>query len=77
MHEVERKNVTEKKAIARPQLKYERERRGWALEYVATLINCPDPRTIARWERGAISPSPRYRQVLCETFGKDAEELGL
>ena len=74
---MERKNWIEKKVISKPRLKYERERRGWTLEYVATLINCPDTRMIARWERGVISPSPRYRQSLCELFEKSAEELGL
>ena len=74
---MERKSQTRKRAISRPRLKYERERRGWTLEYVATLINCPDPHMIIRWERGTTSPSPRYRQALCEIFGKDAEELEL
>lgn len=73
---MESKNPSEKKALSRSQLKYERERRGWSLAYVATQVNCPDPHMIGRWERGVISPSPRYRQALCELFGKDAEELG-
>jgi transcriptional regulator with XRE-family HTH domain len=76
MQQVERKSPVEKRTPARPQLKYERERRGWTLEHVAAQIDCPDPHMIARWERGIISPSPRYRQALCELFGKDAEELG-
>jgi transcriptional regulator with XRE-family HTH domain len=63
-------------ASTRSELKYERERRGWTLSHVATLIDCPDPHMVARWERGSITPSPRYRQVLCELFGKDAEALG-
>lgn len=74
---MERKSRINKEAISKPRLKYERERRGWTLEYVATLITCPDPRMIARWERGATFPSPRYRQALCEIFEKSAEELGL
>lgn len=74
---MESKSRTKKKTISRPHLKYERERRGWTLEYVAARINCPDSHMIGRWERGATSPSPRYRQALCELFGKDAVELGL
>jgi transcriptional regulator with XRE-family HTH domain len=74
---VERKSPVEKRILARPQLKYERERRGWTLEHVATQIDCPESHMIARWERGIISPSPRYRQALCELFGKNAEELGI
>ncbi|MBV9258504.1 MAG: AAA family ATPase [Ktedonobacteraceae bacterium] len=73
---MERKSQNEKRIVSRPQLKYERERRGWTLDHVATLINCPDPHMIARWERGTTAPSPRYRQALCELFGKDAEQLG-
>jgi transcriptional regulator with XRE-family HTH domain len=67
----------ERKRRPRLKLKYERERRGWTVEYVATQINCPDPHMIGRWERGKISPCPRYRQALCELFEKDAEELEL
>lgn len=66
-----------KTPLARSQLKYERERRGWTLEHVAIQIDCPDPHMLGRWERGTNTPSPRYRQALCELFGKDAEELGL
>jgi predicted ATPase/transcriptional regulator with XRE-family HTH domain len=76
MYHVTKKNQTEKKAISKPQLKYEREQRGWTIAYVATQVDCPDPHMIGRWERGVISPSPRYRQALCELFGKNAEELG-
>jgi predicted ATPase/transcriptional regulator with XRE-family HTH domain len=74
---VAKKDQTEKEVISRTQLKYERERRGWTLAYVAEQIDCPDPHMLGRWERGTTSPSPRYRQALCELFGKDAEELGL
>src|SRR5712671_168773 len=77
MFRVESNHLIEKKAPSKPKLKYERERRGWTLEHVATQINCPDSHMITRWERGTTSPSPRYRQALCELFGKDAEELGL
>jgi transcriptional regulator with XRE-family HTH domain len=73
--------VTEKKRSRKNdernyRLKLERERRGWSLGYVATLIGCPDPHTVSRWERQIFYPSPRYRQALCELYGKDAQELG-
>lgn len=74
---MESNHLIKKKVPSRPKLKYERERRGWTLEYVATQINCPDSHMVTRWERGTTTPSPRYRQALCELFGKDAEELGL
>ena len=70
-------NQTGKRTMANQRLKHERERRGWSLGYVAASIDCPDPHTVGRWERGTSFPSPRYRQALCELFGKDAQELGL
>jgi transcriptional regulator with XRE-family HTH domain len=73
---VEEKNFSLKKNQGNHLLKLERERRGWSLSYVATLINCPDPHSIGRWERNKCFPSPRYRQALCELYNKDAKELG-
>jgi transcriptional regulator with XRE-family HTH domain len=58
------------------QLRYERRIRGWSQTDVAARLNC-DTKTITRWERGVIRPQPYYRQLLCELFGKNAEELGL
>ena len=58
------------------QLKYERERRGWSQADVASKVGS-DPKTVARWERGKSLPRPYHRQVLCELFGKNAEDLGL
>src|SRR5713226_546769 len=55
--------------------KNERERRGWTRDYVADKIGS-DTKSVGRWERGAIFPSPYYRQRLCELFGMNAEELG-
>ena len=57
------------------RLKNERERRGWTRDYVAEKIGS-DTKSVGRWERGAIFPSPYYRQKLCELFGMNAEELG-
>ena len=58
------------------KLKAERELRGWSQKYVAEQIGA-DHYYLSRWERGAIAPSPYYRQKLCALFGKNAEELGL
>jgi transcriptional regulator with XRE-family HTH domain len=68
--------VTEKaKPAPNTRLRSERERRGWTREYVAGKIGS-DARTVGRWERGTTSPSPFYRQRLCELFEMDAEALG-
>src|SRR5215469_15353459 len=58
-----------------PNLKYERNLRGWSQAYLAEQIGVADY-YISRWESGKYSPSPYYQQKLCEIFGKTAEELG-
>lgn len=58
------------------QLRYERERRGWSQADVASKVGS-DPKTVGRWEHGKTLPRPYHRQVLCELFGKNAEEFGL
>ncbi len=68
-----------KKAVhttPKQHLKEERELRGWSQKYVAEQIGA-DHYYLSRWERGAASPSPYYRQRLCALFGKNARELGL
>lgn len=69
---------TQKKtpAIPNPFLKMERELRGWSQKYVADCIGA-DHYYLSRWERGTASPSPYYRQKLCDLFGKNADQLGL
>jgi WD40 repeat protein/transcriptional regulator with XRE-family HTH domain len=57
------------------QLRDERERRGWSQAYLAEKLGC-DTKTVNRWENGQI-PRAEYRRLLCELFGKDAEEFGL
>lgn len=61
---------------AKNNLKRERELLGWSRTYVAQKIGS-DAQTIGRWERGTTSPSPFYRQALCELFRMNAAELGL
>ncbi|HZU66542.1 MAG TPA: tetratricopeptide repeat protein [Ktedonobacteraceae bacterium] len=63
-------------AIPNLRLKEARELRGWSQKYVANEIGA-DYYYLSRWEHGTASPSPYYRQKLCELFGKDARELGL
>lgn len=67
-----------KVAAASPNnlLRRERELRGWSQKEVAERINALGPHYVSRWERGNASPSPYYRQRLCELFGKNARELG-
>ncbi len=57
-------------------LRLEREQRGWSQARVAEQIGT-DPGTISRWERGSTSPSPYFRERLCQLYGKSVQELGL
>jgi transcriptional regulator with XRE-family HTH domain len=57
-------------------LRHERELRGWSQERVANAIDI-NPKTVGRWERGEVKPSPEYRLLLCKLFKKTPEELGL
>jgi tetratricopeptide (TPR) repeat protein/transcriptional regulator with XRE-family HTH domain len=50
--------------------------RGWSQKYVADQIGT-DAFTVNRWENGVTFPTPHYRQLLCQIFGKSVEELGL
>ncbi len=58
------------------QLRYERERRGWSQADLASKVGS-DLKTVNRWESGKSLPRPYFRQIFCELFGKNAEELGL
>ncbi len=58
------------------RLRQARELRGWSQAKVAEQIGT-DATTVSRWERGLFSPTPYFRERLCELFGKNAEELGL
>src|SRR3954468_19840977 len=66
-----------KKRISRlPNLKYERELRGWSQADVANYVES-DAKSVSRWERGEHLPGPFHMQKLIELFGKNALELGL
>ncbi len=58
------------------RLKEERMQRGWSQARVAELIGT-DPGNVSRWERGRSSPSPYFRERLCQLYEKNAQELGL
>lgn len=66
----------EQRPLFHEQLRYERERRGWSQADLAEKAGC-DTKTVGRWESGERLPRPYHRQLLCELFGKNAEELGL
>jgi transcriptional regulator with XRE-family HTH domain len=57
------------------KLQHERELRGWSQQKVAAAIDT-DEKRVGIWERGESTPSPFYRQKLCELYGKNAQELG-
>ncbi len=82
---MENKTNTEKQKHPNVRLKQAREQHLWTLEDVAKRISnlpdfapgIPDPRTVARWERGTSFPSPRYCRALCAIFEMDAQSLEL
>ncbi len=56
-------------------LRLERELRGWSQAKLAQLLGTSSL-SISRWERETASPSPYFREKLCELFEKDAQTLG-
>lgn len=64
------------KSAPNVQLKRARERNGWSQEHVGQEIGT-DSFTVSRWERGITTPSPHFRQKLCELFEMTTIELGL
>ena len=57
------------------KLQHERKIRGWSQQKVASEIDA-DEKRVGVWERGESTPSPFYRQKLCQLFSKNAQELG-
>jgi transcriptional regulator with XRE-family HTH domain len=57
-------------------LQEERLQHRWTQQDVADKIGTTAV-NVSRWERGATSPSPYFRQQLCRLFEKDAAALGL
>ena len=68
--------MTEAKPLPNQRLRQERERRAWSQQDVADKVGTTQL-TVGRWERGITMPGPYYRQKLCETFEKTAQELSL
>lgn len=66
-------------AVPNELLIYEREQRHWTQEEVAEKIaglGAEGPKTVGRWERGVIKPSPYYLRQLAALYGRSIEELG-
>src|SRR5437588_3215988 len=57
------------------KLRHARELRGWSQADVAAKV-ATTKFTVSRWELGTQSPSPFFRQKLCDLFQMNAEELG-
>lgn len=67
-------------------LRFEREIRGWSREELVNRILllqaeksqhiALDTKTVGRWEREEHKPSPYYRKLLCQVFGRNAAQLG-
>lgn len=79
--------ASDKRRQSNTRLRWHRENRGWSLRKVADLIAAKSAEEdqgcgitdnlVGRWERGAASPGPFYREKLCQVFGLSAVELGL
>jgi transcriptional regulator with XRE-family HTH domain len=65
------------------RLRCARLQRGWSQQRVADLLNQlpgatrADRELMYRWEAGKRTPSPFYRERLCQVFNMSAEQLGL
>src|ERR687888_24955 len=62
-------------ALPNQELIDARLRQGWSQQELADRIGTTSV-NISRWERGATSPSPYFRQQLCALFKTPAQELG-
>ncbi|MFL5652856.1 MAG: helix-turn-helix domain-containing protein [Ktedonobacteraceae bacterium] len=67
---------TASEPISNTLLRQAREEHNWTQENVAEKIGTT-ARNVSRWERGTTSPSPYFRQMLCELFKMTLEELGI
>ncbi len=62
--------------VKNSSLRIAREQRGWSQARLAELLGTSSI-SVSRWERGAVQPSPYFREKLYSLFDKDAENLGL
>lgn len=58
------------------RLRQQRQLRGWSQARLAEELGTSS-KVVSRWERGAVFPSPYFRERLCVVFDKNAEDLGL
>lgn len=57
-------------------LRAARDERGWSQQKLADAIHTT-PVNVSRWENGKTTPTPYFRQRLCDVYGKTLAELGL
>jgi transcriptional regulator with XRE-family HTH domain len=73
----------EEARLPNERLRCARLQRGWSQQRVADHINQlpgtarADRELVYRWEAGKRTPSPFYRERLCQVFAMTAEQLGL
>jgi transcriptional regulator with XRE-family HTH domain len=69
------RDMEEQEKQPNEKLRREREIRGWSQQKVAELIGTSN-QAVNRWENGQHKPGRYFQTLLCELFGKNAEELG-
>lgn len=65
-----------KKPFPNAQLSAARKEQLWSQRELAAKIGTT-AENVSRWENGVTTPSPYFRQKLCEALGKSSVELGL
>src|SRR5690348_7552099 len=68
--------VTESKVSSNTLLRAARDERGWSQQELADAIQTTSV-NVSRWENGKNTPSPYFRQRLCEVYSKTPAQLGL
>jgi len=68
--------VTDSKVSRSTLLRAARDERGWSQKELADAIQTTSV-NVSRWENGKNSPTPYFRQRLCDVYRKTPAELGL
>ncbi len=68
--------MTDSKLFHTTLLRDARVERNWSQQELADILKTT-PVTISRWENGKATPTPYYRERLCQVYRKTAAELGL
>ncbi|HEY6540816.1 MAG TPA: FxSxx-COOH system tetratricopeptide repeat protein [Ktedonobacteraceae bacterium] len=68
--------MNDSKVLYSTLLRAARDERGWSQKELADEIKTTSV-NVSRWENGKTTPSPYFRQRLCEVYGKTAADLGL